>query len=114
MSFGLEHNEKQKVIGVLRSATNKMIKQLQQDEIVSLLDFYHLCEDAYKDEVWLGIITKLTYKYTDYSFLYVKIKCQYFGSKFKVSFCMGKPHGKFEDQTPIPNNLSVQEIINES
>ncbi|PQV51777.1 hypothetical protein CLV33_101709 [Jejuia pallidilutea] len=112
MNAGLEHNEKQKVIGALRSATHKLIKQLQQDKIVSLLEFNELCKIAYKDDVWLGAISKLNYDYRDYSFLDVKINCKYLGSKFKVRFYMGPPAPTHNERPHIAHNLMVEEVDN--
>lgn len=109
----LSQKEKQKIKDTLQSAARKMIKQLRQGKMVSLLEYYELCQNAFKDDVWLGSISKLTYQYTDYSSLNVDIKCKYLDTKFKVTFFMSEPHGKFDDRTPIAYNLNVEEILKE-
>jgi len=88
MGISLDKQEKQQVLSTLTYATHKMIKQLEVGKMVGNLDFYHFCEDHFKGGVWLGFITKLNYYHHDYSKLYVKIKCKYLGTKFKVTFSM--------------------------
>tara|TARA_R110002012_G_scaffold279098_1_gene467016 strand:+ start:16960 stop:17295 length:336 start_codon:yes stop_codon:yes gene_type:complete len=110
MSFGLTKKEKRKVIETLEFATQELIRQLKQDKMLSLLDFHKLCQSHYKEDVWLGFTTMLRYDHYDYSALHVKIKCNYLGTKFKATFMMRDPIGKFEGEAPIAYNLEVQEV----
>ena len=91
MGLGITKKEKQQVLSTLTYATHKMIKELELGKMVGNLDFYHFCEGHFKGGVWLGFITKLNYYHYDYSSLYVKIKCKYLGSKFKITFLMKEP-----------------------
>ncbi|RXG24293.1 hypothetical protein [Leeuwenhoekiella aequorea] len=95
---------------LLEFATQEVIRQLKQDKMLSLLDFHKLCQSHYKEDGCLGFTKMLRYDHYDYSALHVKIKCNYLGTKFKATFKMRDPIGKFEGKSPIAYNLEVQEI----
>ncbi|WP_037320386.1 hypothetical protein [Salegentibacter sp. Hel_I_6] len=112
MGTTLNKEEKQQIISTLNYAAHKMIKELEQNKMVGNLDFYNLCVDHFKGGVWLGLISKLNYYHYDYEALYVKIKCKYLGSKFKVTFLMKEPEQKDDSKQWEAYNLEVEEKLN--
>ena len=77
--------------------------------MVGNLDLYHYCENHFKGLAWLGFFRKFKYDHYDYSMLRVKIKCDYLGTKFKISFLMRQPDQKEGAKKWEAYNLEIEE-----
>lgn len=84
--MSLTKQQKQHILQTLNVATLRMIKQVQQGYLVSSNEFYHLCEGAYKNGVWLGSVKKLTYTYHDSHYPNIAIKIKFLDTTFTISF----------------------------
>ncbi|PQV49539.1 hypothetical protein CLV33_103173 [Jejuia pallidilutea] len=104
--------DKNLIIGVIRSATHKAGKQIEQGKLVTANQFEKMLEQQNKYNhlfFWVERLTIISGR-AEFGNPRVEIVCTAQGYFFKSCFMMVKPHGKFDNQKPFAQYFNVEEI----
>jgi hypothetical protein len=107
----LDRNEEQAFKGALLSAMHQMAKLVQEGSLVSGLDFKEMMEQSQQVDIFLAAVDEILYVYKEYDGPNVAVYCSYKEHRYRGSFYMAEPPGKFKDRAPIPHNISVEKFI---
>tara|TARA_A100000171_G_C2110600_1_gene134809 strand:+ start:625 stop:996 length:372 start_codon:yes stop_codon:yes gene_type:complete len=107
----LNQNEEQAIKGALLSTIHHMAKLVSQGSLVSASDFKEMMEKTQKDDIFLVAITEVKYLYQGYYGPIIEVHCSFKKHKYRASFYMAEPHGKFSDRSLIPHNIKVEKFL---
>lgn len=104
--------DKDLIVGVIRSATHKAGKLIEQGKLITGYQFEKILEEQNKYEhlfFWVESLT-ITSGRAEFGNPCVEIICTAQGYIFKSSFCIGDPAPKFNDRTQIAEYFDIEEL----
>lgn len=108
----LSKKEEQSIKAVLLKSIHKVAEKVKEGYLVWIPEFKEIAEkSSHEYPLWLWV-DSINYTHNDQWFPTIEVYCSYYRkNKFRASFYMGRPHGTYNDQSPIPYAITVEKFI---